>query len=91
MPVYQIPTINLIESDAEEEMHSSMPVIEEFTQPLQTFADLFSDNGVEDSIPHPKILETTFSPVSSTAALLLSHIHTLSTFPVGVTPSSSLS
>ena len=91
MILSQIPTIDRIDSDAEEAMHSSVPAIKEVTQPLQTFAYLFSDNGVEDSIPHPKIPETTSALVSSTAMLLLSSIHTLSTLPTWVTPSSSLS
>ena len=45
MTISQTPTIDLSDSDVEEEVHSSVLVIEEVTEPLKKIAYLFNDNG----------------------------------------------
>ena len=89
--VSQTLTIDLSNSDVEEEVHSSVLVTEEVAEPLKTFANLFNGNGMEDSISNLSIPKSVFVPISSTATLLLLSIHTLSTLLVGVIPSSPLS
>ena len=68
-----------------------MPVVEEVTELLQIVTDLFNNNEMENSIPNPRILESTSISDSSTSAFLLSSIHTLSTLPAQAIPSPSLS
>ena len=65
MIVSQIPTIDLGDSDVEEEVHSSMLVIEEVTEPLKKFAYFFNENGMEDSIPNLKVPKYVSAPISS--------------------------
>ena len=73
----QTPNIDFIDCDTEEEVHYSMPVIKEVPEHLQTVTDLFNNNKMKDSIPNPRILESTSIFDSSTSTFLLSSIQTL--------------
>ena len=66
----QTPTIDFIDCDTKEEVHSLVLVIEEVTKHLQTVIDLFHDNEMKDSIHIPRILES--------ASILILQLHILS-------------
>ena len=67
----QTPTIDVIDCDTKEEVHSSMHAIEEVTEHSQTVIDFFNNNEMEDSIPNPRILESTSVSISPTLAFHL--------------------
>ena len=79
------PTINLDDSDLEEEVIASSPVTEEVDQYLQLFIDLLNGDGKKYFIHVPTILQCTSISSSSPSSLLLASIQTLSTLPTSAT------
>ena len=86
-----VPTINLTDSDVEEEEISPVPVLEEVDDQLQAFSNLFNGDVKKVSIPVSSILQYTSMPSSSSSALIISSIKSLSTLLVGATIPPSLS
>ena len=85
------PTIDLVDSDLEEGMIASAPVTEEVDQYLQSFTDLLNGDGKKGFIPVSTVSQSSYVSSYSYSTLLLSSIHTLSTFPVGARISHALS
>ena len=71
------PTIDFIDCDTEEQVHSPMLVMEKVTDNLQAVTDFLKDHEMKDSIPNPRILESTYVLDSSTSAFVLSSIQNL--------------
>ena len=69
-----------------EEEGSLVLVIEEASDHLQDFLDLFNGKAERNSIPVPKIQQPSSVSEYSTMAFLLSCIQKLSTLPAGVPP-----
>ena len=85
------PIIDLVDSDLEEEVIASVPVTEEVDQYLQSLTYLLDGDGKKDSISVSTVSQSSSVSMCSYAALLLSSIHTLSTFPAGGRISPALS
>ena len=85
------PIIDLVDLDLEEEVIASAPVTEEVDQYLQSLTDFLDGDGKKDSIHVSIVSQSSSVSMCSYAALLLSSIHTLSTFPEGGRISPTLS
>ena len=85
------PTINLDDSNLEEDVIASTPVTEEVDQHLQSFTDLLNDDGKKGFILVSTVSQSSYVSSCLYSTLLLSSIHTLSTLPVGARISPALS
>ena len=68
------PTINLVDSDLEEELLASIDITKDMDKYLQPFTNFLNGDGKKDFISVPIFLHSTYVYSSSSLALLLSSI-----------------